>query len=137
MKDILFISFFMYGAIILAAIIISEGKKKKKDGEEGEAAKAITKEIIEQSQAYDLVKESLQSLTSQCACGYGPWLSSIVERAPYETTTDLRGYTRVVQRGACPKDVALEAMRRTKNELFWRRFDLSVLNEAICILERM
>lgn len=87
-------------------------------------------------EAFLLVKRAHESLEKQHACGYGPWLSCILKRSiKYEIVKDERGWVSVYNEGTCPPNVALTALRWTKNELLGRRFDLSCLDEAIASLE--
>ena len=88
--------------------------------------------------AFDLVKNAYESLKNQHACGYGPWLSSIIDRSiQYEIVHDERGRVSVGYTGTCPPNVALAAMFKTRKELLRSRFDLTEVNRAIVQLMRM
>ena len=90
------------------------------------------------AEAFYLVKNAYDSLTNQRARGYGPWLSSIIDRSiRYEIVHDERGRVHIAYEGSCPIDVALAAMFKTRDELVSSRFDLSEVNRAITQLMSM
>lgn len=65
---------------------------------------------------------SYRSLRDQKAAGFGPWLSTCIRK---------------IQSGVyVPANVALLALRWTRDELAGRRYDLAGLDEAIAALER-
>lgn len=123
-----------FGYIILADVkSLAEDYKPK-------LAEETTVETFDENEyeAFLLVKSAYDSLKKQRACGYGPWLSCILERSiKYEIVKDGRGRVGVHYEGTCPPNVALTAVRWTMNELAGSRFDLSQLAFAESALLEM
>lgn len=120
--------------VVFFGYIIIVDIKKALAGEKKEPDSSPPEEVYDESEceAFYLVKNAYDSLTSQHARGYGPWLSSIIDRSiRYEIVRDERGRVHIAYEGTCPPNVALAAMLKTRDELISSRFDLSEINRAI------
>lgn len=117
-----------FGYIIIADVKGLAGGHKPKLAKEPPVEAFDEKEY----DAFLLVKNAYDSLKKQHACGYGPWLSSLLDGG-YNFTLykDSRGRVSVERqhRIVSPK-VALTAVRFTMKELAGSRFDLSELSSA-------
>lgn len=71
--------------------------------------------------ALSALRRAYTALKKQRAAGYGPWIACCIERA--ENGGDL------------PAEVAVAALRRTRDELAWSRFDISGIEAAIRAIE--
>lgn len=120
--------------IVLFGYIIIKDIKSLVGGNKPEATTVEPDEVRDEKEyeAFYLVKNAYDSLTSQHARGYGPWLSSIIDNSiRYEIVHDKRGRVHIAYEGTCPPNVALAAMFKTRDELISSRFDLSEINRAI------
>lgn len=126
--------------IVFFGYIIFKDIKSALVGEAQDGAVIVPEPVYDENEyeAFYLVKNAYDSLKSQHACGYGPWLSSIIDRSiRYEIVHDERGRVHVGYDGACPPNVALAAMCMTRRELQRSRFDLTEVNNAIEVLLTM
>ena len=120
--------------IVFFGYIIIKDIKSLVSGNTPEEVYVEPEEVYDEKEdeAFYLVKNAYDSLTNQRARGYGPWLSSIIDNSiRYEIVHDKRGRVHIAYEGACPPNVALAAMFKTRDELLRSRFDLSELDFAI------
>ena len=92
----------------------------KRSGARKEAARLLAEKERGEG-ALSALRRAYTALKKQRAAGYGPWIACCIERA--ENGGDL------------PAEVAVAALRRTRDELAWSRFDISGVEAAIRAIE--
>lgn len=92
--------------------------------ERSRAKKEAARELEEKERglvAFSALRNAYADLKRQRAAGYGPWIACCIERAG--------------NGGDLPAEVAVAALRRTRDELAWSRFDISGIEAAIRAIE--
>ena len=101
-----------------------ERKAEKERLERAEKARVEAEKETEGEMYRKIVWTAYLGLKSQHAVGYGPWLASLIGRIG-ETPR------------AVTREIAIQALRMTRDELAGSRFNLSGLDSAILSLEEM
>lgn len=134
------LAFAIAGVIVAIRNRIGRGLK----AHELDGGGAVDDESVTALPSYDdrvlaILKECRLDLTRQGACGFGPWISSLLDGSPRMWVTErTERFVRVEREwtGASPS-VALTAVEWTIRDLAGRRFSLDALYKARAELEEI
>ena len=99
--------------VAILALMAHVWNKGREAPETGEDTPVIVENESDEGEVLEIVSRAYFGLKKQRAAGFGPWLSSLIERRDGN------------------RKIALTALRMTRDELTGRRFNLDGLDKAI------